>query len=469
MRPRRVLLLDEIDRFAASAGAEGDPIALARARTKTFGARRKIIQTSTPTVKGKSRIAKLYFDDSDQRQYYVPCPDCGEFQTLRWANLIFDPAREGADAEYLCDFCGVLLPHAAKPEMLARGEWRAARQFAGVAGFWLNELYSPWVSWREMAAAFLRAKDDPQQLQAFVNTSLAELWEAEEDQAGRQVAAGDVAALREDYPPDVEAPDGVLVLTAGVDVQDDRLEIEVVGWGRDEESWSVDYRILYGSPAEPEVWRELLSVLSGEYRHADGAPIKIRAAGIDTGGHHTQDVYRFVQANAGRGVFALKGASVPAAQLVGGPSRPHGKIRVKLFTVGVDTAKEQLMARLRLIEPGPGYCHFPAWYDEEFFAQLTAEKLVDRYEKGRRIRKWVKTRARNEALDCRIYAAATLAILYPRPRWPQLAEGRAGLARQQEPSAGVAGQRPAAASFVPQRGGSGFLGGGRGNFLGGLR
>lgn len=199
------------------------------------------------------------------------------------------------------------------------------------------------------------------------------------------------------------------MLVAGVDVQDDRLECEVLGIGRDEETWSIDYFTLNGDPSSPAVWQDLDSVLFDEYEREDGEPMSIKATAIDTGGHHTQSVYRYVKAREMRRVFGIKGVGGEGRPLVGRPSKNNiGKVR--LFPVGSDTAKELVYGRLKIQEPGPGYCHFPDHYVEEYFKQLTAEKLVTKYVRGHSKRIWVKSRPRNEALDVRCYALAAYAI-----------------------------------------------------------
>jgi len=200
------------------------------------------------------------------------------------------------------------------------------------------------------------------------------------------------------------------MLTAGVDVQDDRLEVEVVGWGAGEESWSIDYRVLHGDPSSPQLWQQLDEVLLRTFEHPIGKPMIIRATCVDSGGHHTRAVYNYAKTRAGHRVFAIKGVGGEGKPIVGRPSKNNiGK--VPLYPVGVDTAKEMFYARLRMEEPGPGYCHFHQRLDDEHFRQLTAEKQVIRYHKGYPKRGWIKTRTRNEALDVRIYAIAALAIL----------------------------------------------------------
>jgi phage terminase large subunit GpA-like protein len=397
-RPIRVVLCDEVDRYPPSAGEEGDPISLAKRRAATFW-NRKIIEVSTPTNRGASRI-ELAYEESDKRKFMVPCHDCGERQELVWSQVQWTDPK---NPHYACEHCGSCWTDANRNRAIARGEWVATKPFNGMAGFHLSALYSPWVVLADAVEEFLASKKDPMRLKTFVNTFLGETWE---DQ-GEGVDDVEIAKRREDYE---DMPDQVVMLTAGVDVQDDRLEVEVVGWGAGEESWSIDYRVLHGDPSSPQLWQQLDEVLLRTFEHPIGKPMIIRATCVDSGGHHTRAVYNYAKTRAGHRVFAIKGVGGEGKPIVGRPSKNNiGK--VPLYPVGVDTAKEMFYARLRMEEPGPGYCHFHQRFDDEHFRQLTAEKQVIRYHKGYPKRGWIKTRTRNEALDVRIYAIAALAIL----------------------------------------------------------
>jgi phage terminase large subunit GpA-like protein len=398
-RPIRIVCCDEVDRYPQSAGAEGDPVNLAFKRATTFWNRKRII-TSTPTIKGASRIEAAY-DQSDQRRYFLPCPHCDSMQVLYW-RFVKWPEKDPSSAYYECSSCRRPIQDTDKLEMLKRGVWVPENPGGPVAGFHINEIYSPWVTWPEMAQAFLEAKKLPETLKTWINTSLGETWEQE----GESVDDGTLYGRREEYP--CEVPEQVIVLTAGVDVQDDRLEVEVVGWGLNEESWGIEYRTLIGNPALPEVWNEIDAFLGKVYTHESGVPLRIVCALIDSGGHHTKQVYSFCSARASRWIFACKGMAGAGHPLAGRPTkvRPNGM----LFHVGVDTAKELLFSRLRIDSFGPGYCHFPRRpeFDAEFFRQITAEKLTTKFRNGFPVKLWIKTRARNEALDCRVYAMAAL-------------------------------------------------------------
>lgn len=405
-RPIRVLLCDEVDRYPPSAGTEGDPVSLARKRTRTFW-NRKIVITSTPTVKGASRV-ELEFEQSDQRHFYIPCPDCGHFQTLKWSHVQW-PEGEPDKAQYCCEECSVLFGDSKRLAAIQKGEWRATQPFNGRAGFHLNEIYSPWSTMPDMANAFLEAKKSPETLKTFINTALGESWE----EAGETIDNTGLLSRRVKYPAPV--PAGGLVLTMGVDVQGDRLEYEVVAWGHGEQTWGIENGVLPGDPAMPLVWADLDNLLEKTWRHEDGTDLRIASTGIDSGGNHTQIVYDYCRNRANRRVFALKGVAGAGRPVVQISRKARGRAvrKVDLYNVGVDDAKGIIYARLRVTEPGPSYCHFPDHYQEEYFLQLTAEKMVTKFRKGFPHKEWIKTRPRNEALDNRVYAFAALKILNP--------------------------------------------------------
>jgi phage terminase large subunit GpA-like protein len=401
-RPCRIILCDEVDRYPLSAGSEGDPVSLAKKRSSTFW-NRKIILVSTPTEKGASRIEQAY-DESDQRKYFVQCPDCDEYQVLKWSQVKWED-QNPYSARYTCECCGTLWDDTARFRAIRYGEWRATSEAKGkIAGFHLNGLYSPWTPLYEAVSDFMSSKRDPMRLKTWVNTFLGETWEEQ----GDRIDEFDLIERCENWGNDL--PEDVLLLTAGVDVQDNRLEIEIVGWGRGEESWSISYQTIYGDPSTSELWARLDTVLQEKFTHPTLGEIIVRGACVDSGGHYTQQVYNYARLRAGRRVFAIKGIGGEGKPVAGRPTKNNiGKIN--LFPVGVDTAKEIVYARLKMKEEGDGYCHFPIGRDEEYFRMLTAEKKVTKYFKGRPRMEWQKIRTRNEALDCRVYATAALAIL----------------------------------------------------------
>jgi phage terminase large subunit GpA-like protein len=410
-RPVRIVLCDEVDRYPVSAGTEGDPVNLAFKRSTTFWNRKRIL-VSTPTIKGLSRIESAY-DASDRRKFYVPCPSCHATQFLKWAQVKW-PKDHPEEARYLCEACGIELDDADKLYMLTHGTWQAEAEFRGTAGFWLSELYSPWVPWRKMVATFLDVKDKPDQFRTFVNTSWGETWE----ERGEKIEHSRLYEQREDYAAPV--PDGVLVLTAAIDVQDDRIEAECVGWGAGEESWSIDYQRWFGSPAQATTWTQVDDWLTQTWTHESGVAMRIQCAAIDTGGHYTKEAYAFVKPRQVRRVYGIKGANQHGHPLV----KPSNKVGgVRLFLVGVDTAKDTLFSRLKLDQHGPGFCHFPrtAAYGDEYFQQLTAEEKRQKFERGVLVGyAYKKIRSRNEALDLKVYNMAALAIL--NPNLPKLAD-----------------------------------------------
>jgi phage terminase large subunit GpA-like protein len=315
--------------------------------------------------------------------------------------------------------------------MLASGRWVPTKE-SPIRGYHLSSLYSPlgWYSWAQAAAEFLEAKRmGPESLKTWTNTVLGETWEEQ----GEAVQDDLLIARREQYM--AEVPAAALVLTAGVDVQDDRLEMEVVGWGKGEESWGIEYRTIWGDPGQAAVWQQLDEALAKVYAHENGHHLHVVSACIDSG-HATQQVYEFVRRRGGR-LHAVKGMAGAGRPIVSAPSkRKTGRSQrpVNVFLVGVDQAKGLLYSRLRLREPGPGYCHFPIeeGYDVEFFAQLAAEKCVTRYTRGFPRREWVKVRPRNEALDCRVYAMAAVYIL--NPAWEVIAKKLAPVERGERPT-----------------------------------
>ncbi len=401
-RPIRVLLADEVDRYPVSAGAEGDPLSLARKRLTTFW-NRKCIEVSTPTIKGASRIEAEYAV-SDQQRYFVPCPGCGQFQMLKWANVKWpdgDPDR----AYYTCEKCGQEIRDAQKPAMLARGEWRPTAPGNGIRGFHINELYSPWVRFSDMAKSFLEAKRLPETLKTWVNTALGETWE----EKGEQLEGSKLAERAENYEG---PPEAVLLVTAAADVQDDRIEVEAIGWGKDYESWGLEHRAFYGDPSRPDIWEQLNTWLLRTWLTPDGRTLRIACAAVDSGGHHTQMVYAFCKPRYARRIYAIKGVGGQGRPLVGRPSNSNA-LRVRVFPIGVDSCKDLVFAHLRVATPGAAYCHFPASYDQECFEQLASEKVVTKYHHGFAKRVYIKVRPRNEMLDLRVYNRAALELLNP--------------------------------------------------------
>jgi phage terminase large subunit GpA-like protein len=399
-RPIRIVLCDEVDRYPTSAGTEGDPIQLARKRSATYF-NRKIIMVSTPTNKGASRIEDA-FEKSDQRQYHVPCKHCESHQVLKWSNVRWEDDQPDT-AKYMCEHCGTLWNEADRVWAIRNGEWIAQKPFAGTAGFAINGLNSPWTPLADGVRDFLSVKRNPEQLRVWTNTYLGETWE----DAGEQIDDFELADRREEM---LSVPDEVMVLTAGVDVQDNRLEMTVQGWGKDDESYVLDHITLYGDPSTPHLWNDLDTQLNKQYETESGRTLMIRAAAVDSGGHFTNSVYAYCKKNQGRRIFAIKGVGGDGKPIAGRPSK-NNTVKCPLFPIGVDTVKDLIFARLRIQEPGSGYVHFNDILQDEYFRQLTAEKAVTRFHRGFKKRVFEKVRPRNEALDCMVYSIAAYSIL----------------------------------------------------------
>jgi phage terminase large subunit GpA-like protein len=409
MRPIRYLLMDEVDRYPVSAGTEGNPMYLAIRRTDEFEWNKKILICSTPTVKGDSNIEREWLG-SDQREWFVPCPFCNELQVLVLGDgsgpgLVW-PEGKPKEAKYRCAHCSELIPHHKKAWMEERGEWRAQNPESDIPGFHLSQLHSPKKAWGTVASDFEQAKKSPETLKAFMNTVLAELWEERHD------VKLDADGLLHRCEPMGVLPSEVCILTAGVDVQADRLECEVVGWGRDEESWSIAYHVIPGDVTRPEVWAALEEVLIDQYPHESGMNLRIAAAGIDCG-YKDGSVLKFTRDRFNRRVYAVKGSSGGDGPIW--PGRPSKKNQTRFFVVGVNAAKDSVYDRLKIADPGSGYCHFPNGpnYDLDHFEQLTCEKKYTTYHNGYPKRVWKKPDgARNEAFDTRVYNYVMLHALY---------------------------------------------------------
>jgi phage terminase large subunit GpA-like protein len=409
--PIRYVLCDEVDRFPWEVGQEGDPLGLIDERTKTFP-RRKVLLVSTPTVKGASRIEGEY-EKSDMRQYHVPCPHCGELQVLRWRHddgrygLIHNAAT-GA-VYYACIHCGERIDEHHKPAMLAAGRWIPRHPERAVRGYHLSGLYSPiglGFTWAELWQKWEEAHGDTANLKRFINTTLGESWEEQ----GDSIEDLALIARLEDYPETLPAS----LRTAGVDVQKDRLEASIVAWGPGEEGWLIDHLILPGDTARPEVWENLHDALTDA---------GIAFAAIDSG-YNTSMVYAFTEKR--RWSVAVKGITGMGRPLIEDEKKRRQRLRNRrkkaahVEPLGVDQGKALLYARLKLPVPGPAYLHFPRdpAFDDEYFAQLAAEKLVTKIKGTRPFQEWVQTRPRNEALDCLLYALAALRLSGKTPAAP---------------------------------------------------
>ncbi|WP_191621217.1 phage terminase large subunit family protein [Marinihelvus fidelis] len=456
-RPIRVVLADEIDQYPTTVGKRGDPLALAYKRANNFhNAVRMCI--STPTESGNSRI-EMKFLEGDQRYFLVPCPHCDHAHRLIWDNVHWDTDEEtgevSEDVWMVCPECGGVIEEGDKARMIARADqepglgWTASKRFRGIASFHISELYSTWRTWRETRDDFLTAKVRPDLLKTWVNEALGEVWQEAEETTDPDA----IANRREPFDWREELPRQALLLTAGVDVQDDRLEYEIVAWSEGWESWGIETRVLTGDPGKAELWKRLEDeLLNSSWTRDDGTTMNIPGIAVDSGGHYTTEVYTFAKKHPGR-VFAIKGAA-GSREVVSRPTR-NNKLKVPLFTLGVDAIKELLFfSYLKTVVPGPGYCHFPAHYDDTYFDQLTNEVPVKRYKNGVPVRMW-KAVGRNEALDNRVYAYAAARILNPNFRAiaKRLAPDDGGEEQETEKQVSINKQRKKAKQRRRRRGG----------------
>ena len=430
--PARYLFLDEIDGYPGDADGEGDPVDLAEQRTVTFKARRKIFQVSTPTIDGESRISKA-FDETDQRRYHVPCKDCGEVDWLRWEDIKWP---EGAVhlAAWFCPACGQEHREPDKKRLLEQGQWVATADGDGRhVGFHLSALYSPWETWADLAVRFVQVHKDPSRLKVFVNTKLGEPWK----EPGEAPEWERLYERREDYPIG-SVPEDVLFLTAAADVQADRIEIEVKGWGRDRQSWSIDHRVLIGNTADlsSEAWAGLTEMLGETWPRANGIRMPFRRFAIDEG-FNTQEVRAWARTAGDNRVLVIKGEDRASAPInppkLQDVNQSGKRIRrgMRVWPVGVSLIKSELYRWLRLPIPTDeqfaageeypqGFCHYPQ-YGEEWFKQLCGEQRVTKKGKGGYpVSEWQKTRERNEALDLAVYNRAA-AVQIGMDRWNEAA------------------------------------------------
>lgn len=418
----RYLFMDEVDAYPGDVEGEGDPIALASARARTFGRRKKEYLVSTPTIEGASRIEREYLA-SDQRRFFLPCPHCGAMQWLQFERLRWDKGRPET-AAYVCAECDVPIEERHKTWMLGAGEWRptAEAQAAHVVGFHISSLYSPvgWLSWEQIARDWEAAQGKVQALKTFANTVLGKTWQEQGDAPEWER----LAERREDYRLGT-VPEAAAVLTAGVDVQDDRLECDVWAWGEGFSSWLVDHVSIAGSPREAETWMRLSEILNRAWPRQGGGLVRIGRACVDTGGRDTAAVYGHLRGLADSRIAPVKGVEgwnkaapvqgpTPVDALVNGKKLRRG---LKLWTVSVSTWKADLYRRLWLkrteAEEYPrGWVHLPQGVEIEWVKQLVAEQLrtvTDR--RGFQRQEWAKLRDRNEALDCAVYARAALWLM----------------------------------------------------------
>jgi phage terminase large subunit GpA-like protein len=402
-RPIRIVLMDEVDRMALSSGSEGDPILLASRRTQNFF-NRKIAMFSTPTIKGESRIESA-FEDSDQRYYNLKCHSCEVPQVLDWAQVRWEKDKPES-AKYHCKECDAEWSDVQRKQAIRSGEWVATQPFSGTAGFHLSGLYSPWVDIAELAKLFLESKHTGQEaLRVFVNTVLAQSWEEDE---GDGVETNDIMARAEKFETVLPSKE-IGVLCASADVQADRIEVLVNGYSANQ-TWIVGFQIFYGSPTSESLWNEVEEYLKTTWPHPSGNDLRITRSFIDSG-YETGAVYNFCKKLEAIGVRAIKGVGGINRAEVGRPTK-NNTARCNVFPLGVNTLKTQILARLKIdAAENSGYVHFPDFLDEEFFLQLTSERLIKKYVKGIPRMEFKQLRPRNEALDLMVYNLAAFRSL----------------------------------------------------------
>lgn len=433
--PARFVWGDEVDRWDVNVGGEGDPVTLAEARTSTFEYNKKVYFSSSPTIKGASPIDALY-QEGDQQRLYVPCPHCGHSHTLEWERMRYDLDAGTPTAWMVCPECGAEIYEHFKPQLLAAEDWRPTAPGDGgyTVSFEISALYAPLggISWLSLARQYVKAKvaldrGDQEPMQVFYNTRLARVWDAAEETA----KAKELQDRAEGYQLRT-IPAAVLALTCAVDVQPNRLEVQITGWAEGMERWIIDSQILWGSPSEDAVWRDLDAIITTPLPHPSGVSLPISATLVDSGGHNTQDVYNYCRLRKHRRVLAIKGASRPGRPII---AQKPGKVDVnwrgrvedkgaELWMIGTDTAKDWLASRWHL-PTGPGSIHFSTDLPDEFYTQITAERRLTRYKKGHKVSEWVKDKAiRNEQLDLAVYnlAAAYFLGLHRKqaPDWEKL-------------------------------------------------
>ncbi|MDD3030521.1 MAG: phage terminase large subunit family protein [Alphaproteobacteria bacterium] len=466
--PARYLFLDEVDAYPASAGEEGDPVALAEARTRTFAWRRKVFLCSTPTIKGISRIEREY-EVSDKRKYFVPCPFCGHKQVLQFERLRWEKGQPETVA-YHCEHCEARIDERHKTFMLEHGEWRATAISADplTVGYHISSLYSPhgWLSWERIAREWEAAQGNDETMKGFKNSVLGETWVESGEAPDWQI----LCERREPYRLG-KVPKGGLFLTAGADVQKDRIEVDIWAWGRGLESWLVDHIVIPGGPDDPAAWDALAQLLTQTWPHENGPQLTIGKLAVDSG-YEAPAVYAWTRKMGGAQVMAVKGAEgFNRASPVTGPtyvdvSEGGRKIRrgAKLWVVAGSTFKTETYRFLRLVRPTteeledgalfpPGTVHLPEGIDSEWIKQLTAEQLVTvKTKRGFSRLEWQKLRERNEALDCRVYARAAAWIVgidrFSEARWKEL---EAQVAAAEQESADGAEETPRNAGVLRRK------------------
>ena len=467
-KPIRYVLGDERDRWATSAGNEGDPWELAMARQTTFY-NAKAVEVSTPTIKNASAIEASYGEGTMER-WKSRCPHCGQYHEIQWEHIRYDYEESVVNHKkvykvksvwYNCPGCGCISDEATMKRAPARWEADNPAAYAqGVRSFWLNAFVSQWASWASIVLKYLNAIGNTRKLQVVYNTCFGLLWEDRGDLEDEDSLMGrrDVEAygLQEGGTP-IELPDGVLVLTAGVDTQDNRMEYEVVGHGHFGETWGIEKGIVMGRPDDDETWTKLDEVLFNRvFRFADGLGLPVSLTFVDQGGHFSGEVRLACHDRIRKKVFAIMGSKNHDAPYTKPPKEQKIMIQEQyigtcwMYEIGVDAGKQRIMDNLRVQTPGPNYCHFPRRddYGSSYFAGLLSERLeYDASKKQPWVWKKIPGHERNEALDCRNYAMAAFKAL---PKDLDAIDRQLKAMRGQRPPAAVATPPAAPAARRPK-------------------
>lgn len=457
-KPIRYVFGDERDRWALSAGNEGDPWNLAMARQTTFY-NAKAVEVSTPTIKNASAI-EASFSEGTMERWKSRCPHCGEYHEIQWEHIRYNSEETEVNRKkvyrvsevwYVCPGCACISDEATMKRQPARWDADNPDAYAnGIRSFWLNAFVSTWASWKSIVLKYLNALGSTRRMQVVYNTCFGELWEDRGDLEDED----SLMARREDYGKredgsDIELPEGVLVLTCGVDTQDDRLEYEVVGWGHWWESWGIKKGIIMGRPDSDEVWQALDSVIDHIYRFADGVGLRISMTFVDEGGHFTQDVRRQCRARIGKRMFCIKGRGGPDIPYTAPPKTQKIVVNQRAigtcwqYQIGVDSGKQIIMDNLKVQTPGAKYCHFPRRddYGAAYFVGLLSERLIyDEKKKQPWVWEKIPGHERNENLDCRNYALAAFKAL---PKDLDEIDRKLKISRGKQGTAAVATPAPA--------------------------
>lgn len=408
----KLVIFDDVAKYEKI--KSGDPLELGIGRTKGIWDR-LIIMVSNPGEDGSCPL-QPYFNLTDQRHRYVPCPRCGQFQVMKFGGHDTEYGlkwNDIGDVWYQCEHCKGRIEEHEKTTMDKMGEWRPHNLSASGKwrGYKLNPFLTSWQPWKtELVDRWLAARSaehfDPSKVKTFITERLGDWYKP---RAQDKISVQDLYARREEYPADV--PRGALIITIGADVQADRIEAKAIGWGRDFEHWVIEKKVIYGNPIERDVWADLDKFLLKTWRHEDGIELSSSCSFVDSGdGNLTQKIYEFTTAREVRNVFSSKGETQRGKAVLSRWSVVNNK-QTKLAFVGTDSAKDLIYSWLALKEPAQGYCHFPLSTDENDLKQLLSEYKMDG--------KWVqKQGVRNEDLDCHVYSLSALMSL--KPDWDEI-------------------------------------------------